>query len=209
MQDIPSKVWYYVVAIATGILFVALSDLPLWPPSWWRPAAIAVSMTVLLHFVWDRLLWRIPLVQKISGRPDVRGTWKGRMRSQYHTNLQGQHNEDCKTGVAELDAYVVIRQTASRIRVTLLAERSQGSTTAYSHYGDGSRAQAIVVYQNVPQEAGVLIAHHGASIYTLQANGKRIEFRHWTDRFTRGHFAAETRVAQYADSYDQARRMFA
>lgn len=208
MREIPAKVWHYVVAIATGLVFVALSDLPVWPATWWRAAAIAVALTAILHLAWEHLLWRIPLVRRVTGRPDVRGTWRGVMESQFHTNVVADQGAECRTGTARIEVFAVIRQTASRIHVTMLAERSEGTSTAQSLYGDGSRAQAIVVYRNEPHHAGVLVAHFGTSLYTFQSDGKRIEARHWTDRFTRGTFASEERVAAFADSYPQAKRLF-
>ena len=49
---------------------------------WLRYFAAAVFAATALLWLWDSLLWRLSLAQRIRGVPrDVRGTWKGTLTS--------------------------------------------------------------------------------------------------------------------------------
>lgn len=111
--------------------------------------------------------------------------------------------------IVEVQVFLVVRQTAVSIKVHLYSKTSSGDSEITSHYGDGSRAEAIVVYRNRPHDAGALVAHQGTTHYVFQRDGSRIDGRHWTDRFTRGNVVFTERVPGYADSYADAERMFA
>jgi len=77
--------------------------------------AVAVSPFVTsfvifggLLFVFDRYLWRWPLIHGVSGIPDLEGTWEGRLRRTSSADIQEEKPKEHK-------AKCYITQTRRRI----------------------------------------------------------------------------------------------
>lgn len=202
------KARIYVAALAAVLVFVFSSDLPLWPANWWKAAATAVSITAVVDLLWDHLLWKLSLVVRLTGRPNVAGTWKGRLSSQYHTNWGQSAESACELRTAEIDVYLVVRQRFGAIRIHQYTKSSAGETHFAAYNGDGSRAEAVTVYRNDPKPGEAMAPHRGTTHYVFQADGKRITADYWTSRFTRGTVVFDEWRPKKASSFEEAIALF-
>jgi SMODS-associating 2TM, beta-strand rich effector domain len=115
--------------------------------------------------VWDRLLWRLPRLPQLTGRPVLRGTWKGLLESTW---------VDPKTGkqIEPRDAFLVIRQTFWTLSTRLLTSESSSVSLVSSLDTDRDKVTTVQwTYRNTPQ---LLLQkrspiHHGAVI--LEVHG--------------------------------------
>jgi SMODS-associating 2TM, beta-strand rich effector domain len=46
-------------------------------------SSYVVSGVWLILFLWDKWFWAFPILHLLSKRPDLRGTWKGTLQSDY------------------------------------------------------------------------------------------------------------------------------
>ena len=85
--------------------------------AWMKPLGLASSIVVFLLLVFDRWAWRWPAVRRLVRRPDLAGTWKTELQTSY----DGRADE-------VIEAYLVIRQTLSKITATMLFDRSNSTS---------------------------------------------------------------------------------
>jgi hypothetical protein len=116
---VPTPNWTRAIILAAAVLWglIALVSGETLKWVWARPLGLIAAILVLGIFVFDRWVWRWPLVRRITRRPVIHGTWKAELRSSYKPRAD-----------EAIEAYLVIRQTYSTICVDMLFDRS-GSTS--------------------------------------------------------------------------------
>lgn len=190
-----------VVVFATGILLSG--DQP--NPGWLRFYSAAVTAALVTLAAWDRWLWRLGPMQRIpSVPPNLNGTWKGTLTSFWT-------DPDTGSPPPPKDAYLVIRQTASAVSVTMLTDemRSRSSSSTISgEYGDRSLDYMYLSKPDSRLEHRSRI-HHGST--SLDLTGRpvsRLRGRYWTNRDSRGELDFKDRVSSTADDFDSAAGLF-
>ena len=151
--------------------------------SWLRFYSVAVLAAFALLIVWDRWLWRLPLFKNAVAVPPVlHGTWHGVLTSLWE-DPSSERRPDPK------DAYLVIRQTASRIAVRLYTDQGQSTSTLAQVQQDGGEAVLAYLYLSKPDLAFTNDSpmHHGCALLAITASpARRLRGRYWTDRNSRG-----------------------
>lgn len=174
--------------------------------SWLRFYSVAVFVLVGLWTLWDSLLWRLPVAQRLKSSPaNVRGTWAGELVSDWR-------DSQTPTVVGARRVYLVIRQTASKLHVSLLTDESQSASTAASLVRSDHETLLCYIYVDTPsranREQGNQI-HDGAGL--LRVVGKpatRLTGDYWTSRKTGGELRLVERHTECAQDFDQARALF-
>jgi len=172
---------------------------------WLRFYSAAVLAAVAVLALWERWLWKWGWSQKVPKVPrNVGGTWRGTLTSLWVDPETGKQ-------IPAKDAYLVVRQTASTVSVTLLTDESRSkSSLAVVSTLDGD-ASLDYVYLNKP---GVVVdhrsrIHHGStSLHITGCPATRLNGRCWTDRDTKGEVDFTKRSAKRADDYEQAAGLF-
>ena len=150
---------------------------------WLRFFAAAVLVATGLLWVWERYLWRIPLIQRLGVVPrNLTGTWKGLLESFWEDPASGER-------VPAKLVYLVVRQTASTVSVILLTDESR----SVSSLGVVSRGAGVAsldyLYLNRPEskvESRSRMHHGSASLDITGRPATRLRGRYWTDRDTKG-----------------------
>jgi hypothetical protein len=112
--------------------------------------------------------------------PDLKGTWKGTIASTWVDPATGR-------GVPPIEAYYVVRQAGSRLRIRLATAGATSELLAGRLFRDGDGTPTVTgVYRNAPGpgQGGGSPVHHGAIL--VRADGGRLEGTYWTDRGTSG-----------------------
>jgi hypothetical protein len=165
-----------VVVLSTEGRAISIKDL-------FSTLSYVVTGTWFILFIWDRWLWSFLILNLLSKRPDLRGTWKGTLRSDYPDPTTQE-----KKGL--IDVYLVIRQTNSTIDVRLFsAESSSVSLSGNLIADNGGVNMLTITYRNEPRlfnrehsqmsYGGMLLHVRGDKVYQLDGE-------YWTDRATRG-----------------------
>jgi hypothetical protein len=172
---------------------------------WLKFFSAAVLAAVAVLALWDRWLWKLGWIQRIPHVPrNLNGTWQGKLASLWIDPGTGEQ-------LPEKAAYLVVRQTASTVSVTLLTDESRSkSSLALVSALDGA-ASLDYMYLNQPdtQVEHRSRMHHGStSLLVTGCPATRLKGRYWTDRDTRGELDFSARRTGSADDYEQAAAFF-
>src|SRR5438046_2579363 len=79
----------------------------------------STSIAILLFLIYDRYVWHWQIVRRWTHKPDLRGTWKGELRSSYVRDEES---------LPPIPTILRIRQTNSSVKVTLFTGESASVT---------------------------------------------------------------------------------
>ena len=191
--------------IVWGATLVALGI----PISWqyFVPFTLTVSALTVACIAFDRWLWRWHLFQGwLVNRPDIEGTWKVRLVSNWIDPVTHQQ-------IAPIDAVMVLRQTFSTLSARLFTKESGSVLVANNlvRQHDGV-FQIFGVYQNTPditlrgQRSEI---HYGALFLEIRGDPPtELVGHYWTDRNTRGRLELSARIPELLTSYAAAVQQF-
>jgi len=172
---------------------------------WLRPFSMVITALVIVLAVFDRWLWHLALLRGwFVRRPDVRGTWKVEMLSNWKDPATG-------TPTPPILAFVAIRQTFSSLSVRLYSEESASELLGADvvKAEDGSFRLAGV-YRNEPllSVRGRSPIHYGALVLDVADNpATALAGHYWTDRDTKGEIRSVGHLGTVASNYEHARRL--
>lgn len=164
----------------------------------------AVFIATLLFTAWDLWLWRTPWCQKIPSVPvSLRGTWKGTLESSWI--------DPSGSTIAPKVVYLVVRQTATLVNVTLLSSESKSvSSLAGITTSDGSSSLHYMFFNKPKMKYDdISRMHHGSTTMDISGRpARRVTGRYWTDRDTRGELDLNAKHKKIADDFEQAVSLF-
>jgi hypothetical protein len=203
----PSRVFIQaIVLVVAGVYLVAFLARGLPTTELFAPIGAASSVVGLLVLAFDHFLWRLPRVgRKLSKRPDMRGTWRGRLASNWVNPETGQRIDP------DPQVYLVVRQTFWSVTANLITRESKSCSTTATIEDDGcGQYQFVAQYRNTPR-ASVRErseVHHGS--FKLDVGGEpvdRLEGYYWTDRKTMGELEFDRRSSKAVDSFTHAQAL--
>lgn len=149
----------------------------------------AISIYVIMGIIFTRWIWRWSILQGwLIKCPDLQGTWKGVLRSDWI-------NPETGKGIDPIPVILVVRQNFSSIKCTLMTRESTSySTTAdinvmhggedlYLAYSYTNRSKATIRDRSP--------IHDGAATLKINKKAKALEGEYWTSRKTRGEMHLE------------------
>lgn len=145
----------------------------------------AISVYAIIGIIFIKWLWKWPFLQGWLIRvPNLQGTWRGELKSDWV-------NPETGKGIDPIPVILVIRQTFSNIKCTLMTKESTSySTTAdinivpggedlFLTYNYTNRPKAVIRHRSK--------IHDGASILKITKKPEmRLEGEYWTSRKTIG-----------------------
>lgn len=156
---------------------------------------IVASVLIGLIVVFDRWLWRLPLVVRLFRTgPVLRGTWKGELLSTYDNTRR--------------PVYLAVRQRFTEVEVRMMTEESTSETTSCQLLRKPEDLSILEYsYSNVPRATvrSRSEVHFGSA--RLESTGQvpsRIEGTYWTDRQTTGEMEFTSHVGAILQSYAEA-----
>jgi hypothetical protein len=173
-------------------------------PSFFKPFSVVVGVVLAGALVFEAFIWRLPGINALVKRPDLRGTWKGALRSNWR---------DPQTGVSRgpIEAYVVIRQSYSTAHVRLMTAESQSFSLAAS-VGPEAEEQYILtwVYRNDPAHSvrERSAPHFGGGFVRIGGPPPNSMAGHyWTDRNAAGEIEFQRCSRECANDFLTAQRL--
>lgn len=137
---------------------------------WYEAVGYAMTFTLLEILVFKKWLWKLPIVQKITGIKNLQGVWTGKIYSNY----------DNKNHVIE---QVIIKQSFNKYRIVLETKESKSySDINEIIINEFDRVELQYLYRN---EAPVVLRaknpmHFGMA--KLEYIDKKLIGTYWTDR---------------------------
>lgn len=187
-----------------GVLLL-LQGVPV-SPQWFHPFSKVVGVLMILLTAFDLWLWRLPFLHGwLVKRPDLIGTWRAEIVSNWVNPETGQR-------IAPISAYMVVRQTFSRLSLCLITDESRSELLGAEivRGGDGTY-RVFGVYRSEPRFAVRHRSeiHYGAlELRVAGSPPERIEGHYWTDRDTAGELALSNRKPKHAHDMASAQRLY-
>jgi hypothetical protein len=194
----PTARWTRIVIGLAGvtwaaILFASGSSLR---ASWAEPLGYAATIVVLLLLVYDRWVWCWPVVRRFTGRPVLQGTWKTELLTSY----------EARKGEV-IEAYLVIRQTYSKISVAMLFDRSTSQSRSADLIAEDGRWVLHYVYRSEKstlERDGNPPARGAAELTVARRPSTSLEGDYWTEQGTRGQLRTVGHNKVLFDAYRDA-----
>lgn len=193
MNNVISKIHLTTILLIAAViwgLFLIIGGIAV-SASWLRYLSTVTGIILLLLFVFDLWLWRLPFLQGwFVKRPILNGTWKTTIRSTWR-------DPSTKKSIEPIEGFMVIHQTYSSLSLRLLTQQSSseiiGSTI--QSFPDG-RYIVSGIYRNEPRQLlrQKSPIHYGAFI--LEMAGRPVmslKGHYWTDRNTSGEIELSNR----------------
>jgi predicted pore-forming effector associated with SMODS systems len=167
----------------------------------------ALAIVVILVSAFERWGWRWRrLHPHVIGTPEIRGTWRGTLRSNWK-------DPATKKERPPKVVYLAIRQTLTTVWVRLLTDESVSSQMAGSLQKDPASTDwnLSYTYYNVPD---IFLRkrspeHRGGTFLTVNGEPpKRIHGEFWTSRDTKGTLDMDSHVSGVAQTFADAEALF-
>jgi hypothetical protein len=167
----------------------------------------ALAVVVILVSAFERWGWRWrKLHPHLIGTPDIRGTWRGTLKSSWK-------DPATQTDRPPKIVYLAIRQTLATVWVRLLTDESVSNQMAGSMQKDRATEDwnLSYTYSNVPD---IFLRkqspeHRGGTFLTVTGEPpRRIHGEFWTSRDTKGTLDMVAHVDAIAHTFDDAEGIF-
>lgn len=176
-----------------------------------RPFGTVVSFLVVLGTAFEFLLWRWSWLHGwFVKRPDLRGTWRVELQSDWI-------DPATNAGVPSIICYVGVVQTLSTLQMHLMTPESESWLIAERITPSRSKVGYRVagVYTNEPRMhlrgkrseihlGGLLLETHGPANRPNSLTGE-----YWSDRKTKGQMTFTERLPDVFTRFEDAKRAFA
>jgi hypothetical protein len=198
----PSKNIFYFVAGLVVVVMIAYSAIHGHPPEhaseWLAPIGPAVTASAILLWLFDRFVWRWPLICKMAKRPMIHGTWHGELVSDARDEVTGVQVP------VDSDVYLVIRQRFWSVSARLLTKDSVSLSLTASFEADSDGVQQLLyVYRATPRPAVQLKSkmHLGAVVLDTPRDGNHLQGRYFTDRKSGGELRFSRRLKLLVETH--------
>jgi len=176
----PTSSWTRIVIglaalIALGIVWATSGKLDFAYAKWFVSAS---SVVILFLLVFDNWLWRYRPFRWFISRPVLHGTWK----TELGTTFEGRADEI-------IEAYLVVRQTYSRICVDMLFDRSGSRSMSGDLVNESGRCTLYYIFHShahTRHRDGNPPSRGGAALVVAREPQTHIEGDYWMERGTRG-----------------------
>lgn len=172
-----------------------------------RPFSVVVATIATIVGVFTRWAWAWPVFRGwYVKRPDVRGTWKVVLKSNWVDPATGK-------GVDPITAYIAVRQTLTGLSLRLMTPESRSKLVAHSIEIENDGIYRIAgIYQNEPRvelQGDRSEIHYGSLLLEVYGEPPQLmEGHYWTDRGTRGSMTVTDRQKKVLDTYEAAQKTF-
>jgi hypothetical protein len=194
-----SSTWVRAIVVAAAITWagiaLAVGEELTW--SMTRPLGLTMSVVVAGALAYEKWMWRWPLLNRLSGRPDLNGTWKAQQSSSFHP-ADGE----------PIECYLSITQTLSSIRVLGLYDVSNSTAmaAALSEQDDMLVLSYLFRSQKRILQQGDNPTQRGAATLVVARHPQlQLEGDYWMEHGTRGQIVTVGRARQRFHTFASAR----
>jgi hypothetical protein len=182
---------FLAAATWTLIIFVSGGSLR---ASWAKSLGLAAAIVVFLLLAFDRWIWRWPGVRHVVRHPVLHGTWKTELRTSYEARAD-----------EVIEAYLVIRQTYSKICVAMLFDRSQSSSMSGDLIREDGRRVLYYVFRSDKQTLQKDENPPSAQLTVATRPLMHLEGDYWMEHGSRGRVVTVGRSPVIYDTFTGAR----
>ncbi|MFZ3339766.1 MAG: hypothetical protein WA213_02710 [Terriglobales bacterium] len=191
---------FTVLAALAVVLFMQGNGVPL--KDFYNAFSYVVTAVAFILILWERYLWHWwPFYPYLQKKPDLRGTWKGQLDSNYE-------DPDVHQRKPPIEVYIVVRQTYSIIDLRLFSAESSSVSLSGGFFSDNADLYTLAcTYRNTPtvlRRRKSPISHGGLLLYVRGTPIHQLDGEYWTDRNTAGEIVFTHRADEEAHDFAQA-----
>lgn len=173
--------------------------------SWLRPLSTVTGIVLLVLIAFDMRLWRLSFLRGwFVKRPDIHGTWRAVLRSDWIDS----------TGKATdpIEGYLVARQTFSSLSLRLMTRESESELLAAEIICSSDNTFRIAgIYRNEPKISfqDRSRTHYGAILLQILGTPPAtLRGHYWTDRGSKGEIELTDHRKKIFYDFQTARQSF-
>jgi hypothetical protein len=193
------------LVLALSLIVALVQGQPL-PAHLLTSFSYVVTGTSIALLAWERWLWGFRVFRPwLTTRPDLRGTWKGQLLSNWPETPTGPRS-------GPIEAYFVVRQTFSSIDARLFTLESSSVSLSANIVPDAVGLHTLyITYRN---ESKALLRegspmHYGGMLLNVRgAPAQKLDGAYWTDRRTKGEAEFLIRVRTAGEDFNHAASLF-
>lgn len=182
----PTGVARVVTLCVSGVYSLVLFNLGFDILDWWRFfVSFLPTLAVVAVIIWDVWLWRLPGVQQLVRRPDLRGLWQVTLTPHSDSAIPNGGNR------GPIMAFLEIKQSFWGVHLRLYSKESSSKSTATTWLPTYESAvdDLTFIYDNTPRVSESPRSMRSSGTCTLAPTSLKpseIEGTYFTDRFTKG-----------------------
>lgn len=155
--------------------------------TWMSNIGIGVTILFTFYNLFDRYIWKLAFINVFVGVPNLNGTWKGTLISDFDGEGKGKE-------AAKHHCMLVINQTYSKVKVRFFTNESR-SYSFSEEINLNNEAQTKRLSYSYTNEASTLLRykspnHRGTVVLDL-INDNKLSGYYYTDRNTKGELIFE------------------
>ena len=166
------------------------------------PFSYVVTGLSVAVVLWERRLWAWWIFRGwLNTRPDVRGTWKGTLKSDWR-------DKDTRVPLEPIEVFLVVRQTYTTIDVRLFSAESSSISLSGNIFTDAVGVCTLAItFRSTPRilKRDRSPVKHGGMLVSLVGDPiHKLDGEYWTDRSTKGEVAFSARTKGIAHDFEEA-----
>lgn len=173
---------------------------------WVRLLAWLIAAALGAWALFDLRLWRLrPIHRAWVRRPNLRGTWRATLKSNWTDPTSGKPLD-------AIEGYMVVEQTFQNLRLRFLTTESESTVLGASVLPTGGDSfRVVAIYRSEPRADGRRHGEAHCGTLMLDSRGRRprkLMGRYLTDRDTSGEISLLERRSRLAEDFAGAARLF-
>lgn len=163
-----------------------------------KALASASSVVILVLLAFDRWLWRLPGIRRLHNRPVLHGTWKAELRTSYE-----ERNDE------QIECYLVVDQTYSRICARMLFDRSRSASMSGELVRENGRCVFYYLFRSDKSalEQATNPTSRGAADLTVGMRpSAHLDGDYWMEVGTKGQLRTVGHSKKIYDTFSGARQ---
>lgn len=169
--------------------------------TFYRGASTSITLITLFWSFYFAYGWRLPMLNKIFYRPNLNGTWKGHLISDW--------KDQNRNPIPPKEIYIVIRQNFLRIHFTTFTNTFVGYS--YAETFNLKKATGLknvaYLYRKDSSQNNDEDLREGATELRLiyDFNYKKLDGKYWTNTKNQGKITVEFFNKNHVDSFESAK----
>lgn len=184
------------IASVIAILYLSVSGKPTLKEIL-RGVSFGVTTATTFWLLYNNWLWKFIPFNKLINRPNLNGTWKGVLVSDW--------KNDNGEGVPPKEIFIVIRQNFLNLHITSFTDNFMGVSYVESLLIDKEKGvkKVIYIYKKETSDLGKQESNEGTCELRIIQNDKRLEGKYWTNIKTNGVLKLEKLLDSHIETYSE------
>lgn len=190
------------IATILGIIYILALGKEFDLTNGFRAMSFGITMTTFFWAFYFSYGWKTWGLRKIFYRPNLSGTWSGKLKSDW--------KDDNGNQVGDIEFHLVIRQSFIRIHFTTFTESFIG--TSYSETlslkkETGLKNVSYLYRKETSQDDNNVLQEGATELRFIDSEIKKLEGKYWSNTKTNGKIEVTFTSDKVVDSFNDAKSL--